>query len=265
MGIARQNNTVAAGRQQPPIYRIDSIGGASDFSSTSDNDEHLFHCGSSGSHDDDVPYLERSLAPVKVFNLAWTDFPCEDEIQEAAERGWCVVMDVGEPVTITTKNGLFPSTFTTYLIKVETSHHTFPNSFNSVRRRFAEFVWLRNELEKRYKDSSITIPELPPKSYLPFMTFNPTFIQERLRGLSIFMFRLLQNPIFLQDDIVSFFLESPVSIQEVLEENRLKKGNAKNAFLSHSSFSSVSQSTSSSLSSQQSSSSSYNHVDVDTL
>ena len=79
-----RQNTV--GRQQPSIYRVDSVGGASDCSSN-DNDDHSFQCGS-GSHDDDrvVPYLERSET-VKVFNLAWTDFPCEDDIHEVAERG----------------------------------------------------------------------------------------------------------------------------------------------------------------------------------
>ena len=60
------------------------------------------------------------------------------------------------------------------------------------RRRYSDFVWLRNEIEKSV---AIVIPELPPKAYfkqLPFMNsddgiFEPDFIEDRRLGLEEFI------------------------------------------------------------------------------
>lgn len=93
------------------------------------------------------------------------------------------IMDMGEPVTITAKQSRFAaSTFTTYLVRVEVSwddawdslaknlqfcktranlqscshlQSNFPtlsHKFCTVRRRYTEFCWLRDELVKNNRN-----------------------------------------------------------------------------------------------------------------
>lgn len=60
-----------------------------------------------------------------------------------------------------------------------------------MRRRYSDFEWLRNELER---DSKIVVPPLPGKAWkrqMPFRgddgIFEEDFIEERRKGLEIFI------------------------------------------------------------------------------
>lgn len=62
---------------------------------------------------------------------------------------------------------------------------------SSVRRRYSDFEWLRNELER---DSKIVVPPLPGKAWkrqLPFRgddgIFEEEFIEDRRKGLEVFI------------------------------------------------------------------------------
>lgn len=62
---------------------------------------------------------------------------------------------------------------------------------SSVRRRYSDFEWLRNELER---DSKIVVPPLPGKAWrrqMPFRgdngIFEEDFIEERRKGLEVFI------------------------------------------------------------------------------
>lgn len=72
---------------------------------------------------------------------------------------------------------------------------------SSVRRRYSDFEWLRNELER---DSKIVVPPLPGKAWkrqLPFRNddgiFEEEFIEERRRGLEVFINKYVNLSYFL--------------------------------------------------------------------
>lgn len=67
----------------------------------------------------------------------------------------------------------------------------------SVRRRYSDFEWLRNELER---DSKIVVPPLPSKAWkrqMPFRSddgiFEEEFIEERRKGLEVFINKLVMT------------------------------------------------------------------------
>lgn len=72
---------------------------------------------------------------------------------------------------------------------------------SSVRRRYSDFEWLRNELER---DSKIVVPPLPGKAWkrqLPFRNddgiFEEEFIEERRRGLEVFINKYVNLSFFI--------------------------------------------------------------------
>ncbi|OXA37932.1 uncharacterized protein LOC110862192 [Folsomia candida] len=152
---------------------------------------------------------------VTVYNLAECEFPVGLDF-EGGSSGYFAIMDMGEPVTITAKQSRFAaSTFTTYLVRVESNFPTLSHKFCTVRRRYTEFCWLRDELVKNNRNRQV--PKLPSKKLIPFTNFNASFIQERLTGLSHFLQRVLENPTFLRDPALLFFLQSDRTVQEMLD------------------------------------------------
>ena len=81
----------------------------------------------------------------------------------------------------------------------------------STRRRYSDFEWLRNEIERAV---AIHIPELPPKAYfkqLPFMNsddgiFESEFIEDRRQGLEEFINHLAGHPLVQNEKCLHFFL-----------------------------------------------------------
>ena len=74
---------------------------------------------------------------------------------------------------------------------VQTNLPVFRVKESSVRRRYSDFEWLRNELER---DSKIVVPPLPSKAMkrqLPFRSddgiFEEDFIEDRRSGLEGFI------------------------------------------------------------------------------
>lgn len=116
-------------------------------------------------------------------------------------------IDVVNPVTTI---GLGKKRFTDYEVKMrvrttplittpqnyvctyfQTNLPVFKVKESSVRRRYSDFEWLRNELER---DSKIVVPPLPGKAWkrqLPFRgddgIFEEDFIEERRKGLEVFI------------------------------------------------------------------------------
>lgn len=81
----------------------------------------------------------------------------------------------------------------------------------TTRRRYSDFVWLRNEIER---DVSIVIPPLPPKAYfkqLPFLNsdegiFDPDFIDDRRLGLEEFINHVAGHPLVQNEKSLHVFL-----------------------------------------------------------
>uniref|UniRef100_A0A914MIQ0 Sorting nexin-3 n=1 Tax=Meloidogyne incognita TaxID=6306 RepID=A0A914MIQ0_MELIC len=82
---------------------------------------------------------------------------------------------------------------------------------SSVRRRYSDFEWLRNELER---DSKIIVPLLPGKALkrqLPFRNddgiFDETFIEERRKGLEQFLNKVAGHPLAQNEKSLHIFLQ----------------------------------------------------------
>ena len=82
---------------------------------------------------------------------------------------------------------------------------------SSVRRRYSDFEWLRNELER---DSKIVVPPLPGKSWkrqLPFRSddgiFEEDFIEDRKKGLEQFINKVAGHPLAQNEKCLHMFLQ----------------------------------------------------------
>uniref|UniRef100_A0A3Q3N870 Sorting nexin 12 n=1 Tax=Mastacembelus armatus TaxID=205130 RepID=A0A3Q3N870_9TELE len=80
-----------------------------------------------------------------------------------------------------------------------------------VRRRYSDFEWLKNELER---DSKIVVPPLPGKALkrqLPFRgdegLFEESFIEERRSGLEQFINRIAGHPLAQNERCLHMFLQ----------------------------------------------------------
>ncbi|MBN3288372.1 SNX12 protein, partial [Polyodon spathula] len=96
-------------------------------------------------------------------------------------------IDVFNPQTI----GVGRTRYTTYELRMRTNLPIFKMKDSCVRRRYSDFEWLKNELER---DSKIVVPPLPGKALkrqLPFRgdegIFEESFIEERRVGLEQFI------------------------------------------------------------------------------
>uniref|UniRef100_A0A9L0IHD8 Sorting nexin 12 n=1 Tax=Equus asinus TaxID=9793 RepID=A0A9L0IHD8_EQUAS len=88
-------------------------------------------------------------------------------------------IDIFNPQTV----GVGRARFTTYEVRMRTNLPIFKLKESCVRRRYSDFEWLKNELER---DSKIVVPPLPGKALkrqLPFRgdegIFEESFIEER--------------------------------------------------------------------------------------
>ncbi|XP_056375823.1 sorting nexin-10 isoform X2 [Hyla sarda] len=81
-----------------------------------------------------------------------------------------------------------------------------------VRRRFREFVWLRQKLQSNA--GLIVLPELPPK--IPFFNINNTQnVEQRVRGLQDFLNKVVQCPLLLSDSRLHLFLQTQLPLEEI--------------------------------------------------
>ncbi|CAN2389792.1 tooth eruption [Pristimantis euphronides] len=99
-----------------------------------------------------------------------------------------------------------------YEICIHTNSMCFTVKTSRVRRRFREFVWLRQKLKSNAL--LIDLPELPPK--IPFFNINNAqTVAQRIRGLQEFMNKVMQCPVLLSDSRLHLFLQSQLSLEEI--------------------------------------------------
>ncbi|XP_039592416.1 sorting nexin-10B isoform X3 [Polypterus senegalus] len=102
--------------------------------------------------------------------------------------------------------------FIDYEICLHTNSMCFRKKTTCVRRRYKEFVWLRQRLQ----DNALLIelPDLPPKK--PFFSLsNKQQLEERIKGLQQFLEKILQNTSLLSDSRLHLFLQSPLSPKNI--------------------------------------------------
>uniref|UniRef100_UPI0037E9AC7E sorting nexin-10B n=1 Tax=Semicossyphus pulcher TaxID=241346 RepID=UPI0037E9AC7E len=100
-----------------------------------------------------------------------------------------------------------------YEICLHTDSVCFTKKISSVRRRYSEFVWLRQKLQENSM-LMVHLPELPPKN--PFFSLNNAQqITERMKGLQTFLEQILQSPLLLSDSLLHLFLQSQLSMSKM--------------------------------------------------
>ncbi|XP_066531484.1 sorting nexin-10A [Hoplias malabaricus] len=106
----------------------------------------------------------------------------------------------------------FWHTYIDYEICLHTNSMCFQKKTSCVRRRYSEFVWLRQRLQ----DNALLmqLPKLPPAS--PFFSFHNTYqVTQRMQGLQKFLEIVLQNPLLLSDSRLHLFLQSHLNITKM--------------------------------------------------
>ncbi|ODM98729.1 Sorting nexin-11 [Orchesella cincta] len=128
-----------------------------------------------------------------------------------------IKLEVCQPVTITSKEGLgWTTTFTSYLIQIDTNHYAFSLPYSEVRRRFSEFCWLHSKLA--YHHPNKIVPPLPRKTFIYATKFNGNVIEQRCIGLGKFLQRVMRSSVFLSDAALHYFLQTNLSIKEIEEK-----------------------------------------------
>ncbi|KAM9308173.1 sorting nexin-10 [Gastrophryne carolinensis] len=99
-----------------------------------------------------------------------------------------------------------------YEICIHTNSMCFTVKTSRVRRRFREFVWLRQKLQSNAV--LIDLPELPPK--IPFFNMsNSQNVEQRARGLQAFLNKVVQCPVLLSDSRLHLFLQTQLTLEEI--------------------------------------------------
>ena len=81
-------------------------------------------------------------------------------------------------------HGLGRNMYTDYEIHCTTNLPIFTRAHSTVRRRYSEFEWLREVLER--ENIRVTIPSLPGKTVFT-NRFDPRTIEQRRQGLEKFL------------------------------------------------------------------------------
>ncbi|KAJ8290672.1 hypothetical protein GJAV_G00016170 [Gymnothorax javanicus] len=99
-----------------------------------------------------------------------------------------------------------------YEICIHTNSMCFTKKISCVRRRYSEFVWLRQRLQENALLGDL--PKLPPRN--PFFSLNSSEqVNQRMKGLQEFLDAILQNPLVLSDSCLHLFLQSQLSINKM--------------------------------------------------
>ena len=104
--------------------------------------------------------------------------------------------------------------YTDYEVRMKTNLPVFRVKGSSVRRRYSDFEWVKNELDQ---NTQIIVPSLPSKSIkrqLPFRsddgTFEADFIERRRSGLEAFINKIAGHPLAQNERCLHMFLQEPI-------------------------------------------------------
>ncbi|KAG6821416.1 hypothetical protein H0H93_014213 [Arthromyces matolae] len=99
--------------------------------------------------------------------------------------------------------------YVSYLVQAKTNLPIFSTSNPSARRRFQDFVFLRENLARDFP--ACVVPPLPDKHRLEYITgdrFSPEFMERRRNDLHRFLQRLSRHPTLQRSTLVRAFFES---------------------------------------------------------
>ncbi|XP_032366219.1 sorting nexin-10A isoform X1 [Etheostoma spectabile] len=99
-----------------------------------------------------------------------------------------------------------------YEICLQTNSMCFRKKTSCVRRRYSEFVWLRDGLEQNAP--IMELPNLPPRN-LFFSPGNKEQVLQRMKGFQEFLENVVQIPLLLSDSRLHLFLQSDLSVTKM--------------------------------------------------
>ncbi|KAK8861583.1 sorting nexin-4 [Kwoniella newhampshirensis] len=128
------------------------------------------------------------------------------EADHAAWGGRWMSVEVREPVK---EHEGSKDMFVSYAVKTTTNLPTFAQPFVTVRRRFQDFVFLREHLVKNFP--ACVVPPIPDKHRLEYIKgdrFGPEFVERRRLDLQRFADRIARHPTLQRSQLVNDFLTS---------------------------------------------------------
>ena len=133
------------------------------------------------------------------------DSPPSKEKQDFEEKS---EEDLFVTVTEPDKQVTSMETYIQYKVTTNTSRAAFNSSQYVVKRRYHDFVWLREKLEEEYP--TFIIAPLPSKFVVKGMLdrFSLEFTRKRCSALNVFMQRLVNHPVVSCSDHLKTFLTS---------------------------------------------------------
>ncbi|KAH8917392.1 hypothetical protein BT69DRAFT_1269056 [Atractiella rhizophila] len=129
-----------------------------------------------------------------------------DELVTKLKREGSLIVEVKDPVKELEGT---KEMFVSYLVSSQTSLPHFSSTSSSIRRRFQDFVFLREHLSRDFP--AAVVPPLPDKHRLEYITgdrFSPEFIERRRIDLELFLIRLSRHPELSRAKLLQSFLES---------------------------------------------------------
>ncbi|XP_062520182.1 sorting nexin-11-like [Corticium candelabrum] len=121
-------------------------------------------------------------------------------------------MDEQTRVTVTnprTQANCDKQSYTDYEITIQSDNSAFWLPQSTVRRRYSEFVWLREKLQRTGRE----LPDMPHKTL--FRRFDNAFLESRCEGLERFLQSIIQKKVFLADRRVHLFIQSQLTTNEI--------------------------------------------------
>lgn len=106
------------------------------------------------------------------------------------------------------RTGMFTNDYIAYLVRTKPFDYT-------VRRRFNDFVWLRNTLTKMYP--GFYIPPLPEKGVK--RSFEEEYVNDRMKNLQIFLDQVSEHP----EIKASIYLLSFLKCKSTEQFDKMKK------------------------------------------
>ncbi|XP_041474851.1 sorting nexin-30-like isoform X4 [Lytechinus variegatus] len=94
--------------------------------------------------------------------------------------------------------------FVSYRVTTKTTRSSFDNPEYSVRRRYQDFLWLRQKLAE--VQPTHLVPPLPEKQSMRLDRFAPEFLAARRRALNKFLERISQHPVLSFNENLQIFL-----------------------------------------------------------
>ncbi|KAG8223648.1 hypothetical protein J437_LFUL001755 [Ladona fulva] len=100
-----------------------------------------------------------------------------------------------------------------YCIRIKTNHPAFSLPYSEVRRRYSDFRWLRNVIQRHHPECEV--PSLPSIALLTWNRFSPEFLENRRSGLEKFLNSLIGVPVYLGEKALHLFMQTELNTKDI--------------------------------------------------